>query len=67
MIGCLMSSNVVSSSAKPRAWISGPETTLPVTESTTTMTERKPSSPRIRRSFIEASLMSPMVVPSTKT
>ena len=67
MIGWRISSKVVSSSAKPRAWISGPDTTLPVTESTTTITERKPSSPRIRRSFIEASETSPMVVPSTKT
>ena len=51
MIGCLISSNTESSSAKPRAWISGPPTTLPVTESTTTTTEMKPSSPRIRRSL----------------
>ena len=33
MIGCLISSNVASSSAKPRAWISGPPATLPLTES----------------------------------
>ena len=35
MIGCLISSNVESCSAKPRAWISGPPATLPLTESTT--------------------------------
>ena len=51
MIGCLISSKVESSSAKPRAWISGPPETLPLTESITTITEMKPSSPRIRRSL----------------
>jgi hypothetical protein len=55
----------LSSSAKPRAWISGPPSTLPVTESTTTITEMKPSSPRIRRSFSDASVTSPTLEPST--
>ena len=67
MIGCLISSKVESSSAKPRAWISGPPDTLPVTESTTTMTEMNPSSPRIRRSLRSDSVMSPTDEPSTKT
>ena len=67
MIGCLISSKSDSSSAKPRAWISGPLTTLPVWESTTTTTETKPSSPRIRRSFSDDSVMSPTEDPSTKT
>ena len=67
MIGRLISSKTESSSAKPRAWISGPPATLPVTESTTTMTEMKPSSPRIRRSLREDSVMSPTDEPSTKT
>ena len=59
------SSKTLSSSAKPRAWISGPPATLPVTESTTTTTEMKPSSPRIRRSFSDASATSPTLDPST--
>ena len=67
MIGSLISSKVASSSAKPRAWISGPLTTLPVSESITTITEMKPSSPRIRRSFSELSVTSPTELPSTKT
>ena len=67
MIGCLISSKVESSSAKPRAWISGPPDTFPVTESTTTMTEMNPSSPRIRRSLRSDSVMSPTDEPSTKT
>ena len=67
MIGCLISSNVEMSSAKPRAWISGPPATLPLTESTTTITEMKPSEARMRRSFIEDSLTSPIDEPSTNT
>ena len=59
------SSKTLSSSANPRAWISGPPTTLPVTESTTTKTEMKPSSPRIRRSFSDDSVTSPTASPST--
>ena len=55
----MISSKIASSSAKPRAWISGPLATLPVTESTTTITEMKPSSPRIRRSLRSDSVMSP--------
>ena len=67
MIGCLISSKLESSSAKPRAWISGPPATLPLTESTTTITEMNPSSPRIRRSLRSDSVMSPTEEPSTKT
>ena len=67
MIGCLIASNVESSSAKPRAWISGPPATLPLTESITTITEMKPSSPRIRRSLSMLSVMSPTDAPSTNT
>ena len=67
MIGCLMSSNALSSSANPRAWISGPLETLPLTESITTITDTKPSSPRIRRSLRSDSVMSPMLEPSTNT
>ena len=50
---------------EPRAWISGPATSLPVVESTTTTTEMNPSSPRIRRSFSEVSVTSPTDSPST--
>ena len=39
--------------------ISGPATTLPVIESTTTMTEMKPSSRRMRRSLSSVSSASP--------
>ena len=63
----LTSSKTRSSSANPRAWISGPEITLPVAASTTTMTEMNPSSPRMRRSFRSASVISPTVDPSTYT
>ena len=49
----------------PRAWISGPATSLPVVESTTMTTETNPSSPRIRRSFSEVSVTSPTDRPST--
>ena len=42
----MTSSNTTSSSTKPLAVISGPAMTLPVIESTTTVTEMKPSSPQ---------------------
>ena len=45
----------------------GAPSTLPVTESTTTVIEMKPSSPRIRRSFSDASPTSPTASPSTYT
>ncbi len=61
----LIASKTASSSAKPRAWISGPATTLPVPESTTTTMEMKPSSPRMRRSLRSASVISPTLAPST--
>ncbi len=52
----ITSSKTSSSSTKPRAVISGPAMTLPVIESTTTMTEMKPSSRRMRRSLSSASV-----------
>ena len=44
-----------------------PATIFPVCESITTITEMKPSSPRIRRSLSEASVISPILCPSTYT
>ena len=60
------SSNAESASTNPRAWMSGPLTILAACVLITTMTEMKPSSPRIRRSVSEASEMSPTDAPSTK-
>ncbi len=57
--------NAAGSSEKPVAEIVGPATTLPVTESTTTVTEMNPPSPRIRRSVSSVSLTSPTAMPST--
>ena len=56
---------ISSSSAKPRAWISGPAAILPVAASITTMTEMNPSSRRMRRSLSSASSNSPTDEPST--
>ena len=57
--------NASGSSEKPFAESVGPATTLPVTESTTTVVAMKPPSPRIRRSVSSDSLTSPTARPST--
>ena len=62
-----ISSKTVWSSPKPRACISGPAITFPTLMSTAATTERKPSSPRIRRSFSNVSVTSPTLDPSTYT
>ena len=61
----MISSKTESSSATPRAWISGPDTTLPVARWMTVMMEMKPSSPRVWRSLRSASVTSPTLEPST--
>ncbi len=58
-------SNAAGSSEKPLAETVGPPTTLPVTESTTTVAAMKPPSPRIRRSVSSDSPTSPTARPST--
>ncbi len=57
--------NAAGSSEKPFADTVGPATTLPVTESTTTVAAMNPPSPRIRRSVSSDSLTSPTARPST--
>src|SRR5919112_635273 len=59
--------NASGSSEKPFAETLGSPTTLPVTESITTVAEMKPPSPRMRRSVSSDSLTSPTASPSTYT